>query len=167
MRLTPSGKGGIAEVAIAAAAVKLGIYVSRPIVEGRRYDLIFDVEGRLMRLQCKSASVDSGVVRVGTRTSRHSPGRGYISGTHSERAIDLLAAHCAELDAVYVLPVEEIAGQTMVYLRIEPARNNQNSLVRWARDYELGAIAQLGERSAGSRKVEGSSPSSSTPPKAA
>ncbi len=37
-----------------------------------------------------------------------------------------------------------------------------------ASDYELpGAIAQLGERLAGSQKVAGSSPASSTPPKAA
>jgi PD-(D/E)XK endonuclease len=37
--LTPTMKGAIAETQIAAEAVRLGIVVLRPIVEGRRYDL--------------------------------------------------------------------------------------------------------------------------------
>jgi len=49
----------------------------------------------------------------------------------------------------------------MIHLRLGPTRNNQRLGVKMAAAYELGAIAQLGERSAGSRKVEGSSPSSS------
>ena len=53
--LTPSAKGGIAEMAIAAAAVKLGIVVARPMIEGCRYDLIFDVGDRFWRVQCKWA----------------------------------------------------------------------------------------------------------------
>jgi hypothetical protein len=44
-------KGAIAECAIAAAAVELGIFVLRPVVEGRRYDLLFDVDHRLYRVQ--------------------------------------------------------------------------------------------------------------------
>jgi hypothetical protein len=45
-----------------------------------------------------------------------------------------------------------------VQLRISPTKNNQERRIRWARDYEfaatlrrLGAVAQLGERAAGSR----------------
>jgi hypothetical protein len=46
-----------------------------------------------------------------------------------------------------------------------PTRNNQRRGVHWARDYEFaariqsfGAVAQLGERLAGSQKATGSSP---------
>jgi hypothetical protein len=53
-------------------------------------------------------------------------------------------------------------GRACMHLRLAPARNNQELLVHWAADYRLGAIAQLGERSAGSRKVGGSNPPSST-----
>ena len=52
---TPSMKGGIAETVIAAEAVKLGVFVLRPVVEGGRYDLIFDIDGLLLRVQCKWA----------------------------------------------------------------------------------------------------------------
>jgi len=43
----------VAEAVIAAEAMKLGIDVIKPLSEHTRYDLIFDVRGRLMRIQCK------------------------------------------------------------------------------------------------------------------
>ena len=46
-------KGARAEMAIANAAVQMGVTVSRPLVEGQRYDLVFDVRGALLRVQCK------------------------------------------------------------------------------------------------------------------
>ena len=45
-------KGGIAELAIAWEATKLGIGVYKPMIEGGRYNLIFDVGPRLLRVQC-------------------------------------------------------------------------------------------------------------------
>jgi PD-(D/E)XK endonuclease len=45
--LTTDRKGAIAELAIALAATKAGIEVYRPMSEGGRYDLIFDI-GRLV-----------------------------------------------------------------------------------------------------------------------
>jgi hypothetical protein len=61
-----------------------------------------------------------------------------------------------------VVPVSLVAGRRVIHLRVAPAANNQNLAINWAEQYELGAIAQLGERSAGSRKVGGSNPPSST-----
>ena len=53
----------------------------------------------------------------------------------------------------------------MIRLRLTPPRNNQRACVNLAEDYAFdGAIAQLGERRAGSAKVVGSSPTSSTAP---
>jgi hypothetical protein len=40
---TPSQKGSIAESKVVAAAIELGITVLKPINEGLRYDLVFDV----------------------------------------------------------------------------------------------------------------------------
>ena len=51
-----------------------------------------------------------------------------------------------------------------MHLRIHPTRNSQVSCINMADQYQFnGAVAQLGERAAGSRKVRGSSPLSSTP----
>ena len=48
--MTPNEKGAIAEIAIAAAATKLGVRVLRPLADGGRYDLVFDLAGRLLKV---------------------------------------------------------------------------------------------------------------------
>ncbi len=56
MEWTTDQKGGVAELAIAAEAAQLGIGVLRPVMEGERYDLIFDLGTGLLRVQCKWAT---------------------------------------------------------------------------------------------------------------
>ncbi len=163
MELTPSQKGAIAETAITAAAIELGIGVYRPISEGERYDMIFNLHPRLLRVQCKWASRRSGIVAMRIGTNRLTPA-GYVTTTYTEDEIDAVAAYCLELRKCYLLPISLIAGRTYIHLRLAPSRNNQESRINWAKDYELGAIAQLGERGAGSAEVAGSSPASSTSP---
>ena len=163
--MSPSQKGAIAEIAVAAAAMRLGIRVMKPLDDGGRYDLVFDAGGRLLRVQCKWATATADVVSIPTRTSRHSAQHGYTRTTYGSDEVDGIAAYCETLDECYWLPIERFAGQSYVHLRLRPARNNQRLLVNWARDYPLGAIAQLGERLHGMQEVAGSSPASSTPAK--
>jgi hypothetical protein len=161
MELTTNQKGAIAEARVIAEAVRLGMDVYRPVVEGCRYDLILDTGHSLVRTQCKWACREGDVVLVRGRTSRHTP-RGYVRTKYTRDEIDGIAAWCSGTDECYFIPIVEIEGRASMSLRLGPARNRQESLVHWAADYLLGAIAQLGERSAGSRKVGGSSPPSST-----
>jgi hypothetical protein len=116
---------------------------------------------RLLRVQCKWAQLKDGVIAVHTGTCRRI-GTGYLRTTYSADEVDALAAYCEALERCYLLPISLIAGRSYIHLRLQPSRNNQRALVNWAHEYELGAIAQLGERSAGSRKAGGSSPPSST-----
>jgi prevent-host-death family protein len=157
-------KGNIAEAEIATAAVRQGVDVLKPLVEHGRYDLIFDVGPQLLRIQCKWGAYDrqAGLVRVRIGTSRHTP-RGYVLGTYSVGEIDALGIYCGDLDESYLVPIEVVAGQRQLHLRLRPARNGQRAGLHFAADHLLsGAIAQLGERSDGIRKVVGSSPTSST-----
>ena len=155
--LTTNQKGAIAEAQITAAAVELGLGVWRPMVEGCRYDLILDAGDRLLRTQCKWANRENDVVVVRGRTCRHTP-RGYVWTTYSAEEVDGIAAWCPDTAECYFVPIAEIDGRAAMHLRLAPARNNQELLVHWAADYRLGAIAQLGERLAGSQEVVGSSP---------
>ena len=161
--LTPTEKGAIAEAKIYAAAVEAGIVVARPLSEGSRYDLIFDVGARLLRVQCKWANREGDVIVLRTRTSRHTPS-GYVWTTYTTHEIDGVAAYCPDLEQCFYVPVEQIAGKLVTHLRLAPARNGQLAGVTMAGAHRLGAIAQLGERFAGSEEVAGSSPASSTPP---
>jgi hypothetical protein len=73
--------------------------------------------------------------------------------------VDAIAAYCADIDACFLIPIEDVAGQAVAHLRLSPAANGQEAAIRYAATYEFhGAIAQLGERRAGSAKVGGSSP---------
>jgi PD-(D/E)XK nuclease superfamily protein len=67
-------KGNIAEAAIAAAAIKLGIDVIKPLVEHTRYDLIFDLRPRLLRVQCKWAPLKGDVISVRLVSSYYTSG---------------------------------------------------------------------------------------------
>ena len=156
-----SQKGAVAEAAILAEAVKMEIGVLLPFNEGSRYDLVLDVGNRLLRAQCKWGAVTRDTIHVRLNTSRLTPS-GYVRTTYSAAEVDGFAVYCDDLDRCYWLPIEEFGGKTFVYLRLAPARNNQQQLVKWAAQYEFGAIAQLEERLAGSQKVVGSSPTSST-----
>jgi PD-(D/E)XK nuclease superfamily protein len=155
-------KGAIAEAAIASAAIELGIHVLRPLAEGRRYDLVFDVGDRLLRVQCKWAPRKGNVIAVNLLTHRCTP-RGHVRATYSAEEVDGIAIYCQELKECFYVPIEKAAGRAGMHLRLAPAANGQSEAINWAADYPLGAIAQLGERRAGSAKVVGSSPTSSTP----
>jgi prevent-host-death family protein len=71
--------------------------------------------------------------------------------------------YCSPLDRCYLLPIELVQVMRTIHLRFGSPPNGQCAALHWAADYELsGAVAQLGERRAGSAKAGGSSPPSST-----
>jgi PD-(D/E)XK endonuclease len=166
--VTTNQKGAIAELAITMAAVRLGVDVYRPVAEGGRYDLIFDLRGRLARVQCKWAPLVGDVILIRCDSCRRAP-EGLRARKYAVGEIDAYAAYCAEVDRCYFLAYEEFGGRRQIGLRISRTRNNQNLGVNWASTYEFeatlppsGAVAQLGERLAGSQKGTGSSPVGST-----
>jgi prevent-host-death family protein len=157
-------KGAVAEAKIAAEAIALGIPVLKPASEHSRYDLAFDLGPRIARIQCKWGACQDDVISVRTSTAWHSPTRGYVKTTYDDAEIDAIVVYCGDLDRCYLLPIEQFSGQGGVLLRLVPTRNSQRASLNWATEYEFnrGAIAQLGERLAGSQKVVGSSPTGST-----
>ena len=163
-QLSPNAKGALAEAQITVAAIRAGILVARPLIDGCRFDLIFGLpDGRLERVQCKWGRVRGDVIVVRTGTCRHSPTRGYVRTTYAADEVDALAVYCGELDRCYYVPAAIVVGKSDLHLRLGPARNNQRVGVTMAADYEFGAVAQLGERWHGMPEVRGSSPLSSTP----
>jgi PD-(D/E)XK endonuclease len=154
--LTTDQKGAVAELAIATAAAELGIGVwGAYTVE--RYDLIFDLRPGLLRVQCKWASRHGDVIVVRCYRNRSSR-NGLLRQFYSPDDIDAYAAYCAEVSTCCFLPIEEFSNRIAIQLRLTPALNNQNLRINWAKDFEFaarlgarGAVAQLGERLAGSQ----------------
>ena len=162
--MTTDQKGAIAEMAITLAALKLGVDVYRPVAEGGRYDLVMGVESTLIRVQCKWAVRRGGVVVVRCYSCRRTRA-GMVRRAYTPDQIDAFAAYCLELDRCWFLPIELFPYSSAIQLRLSPTRNNQQLKINWADEFEfaarlgrLGAVAQLGERLAGSQKVRGSNP---------
>ena len=167
--LTTDQKGNIAEAAITAAAIKLGVDVYRPLVEGARYDLIFDIGARLLRVQCKWAARHGDILIIRCYSSRRGVGGRIVCRRYTNDEVDAFAAYSDDTDRCYLLPVPLWADRRQLHLRLAAARNNQKAGTHWAADFEFpatlghsqGAIAQLGERLDGIQKVAGSSPAGS------
>jgi PD-(D/E)XK endonuclease len=138
-QLTPSQKGAAAEATIAAVAIRLGFTVLRPLCEGRRYDLVIDLEPQLLRVQCKLAQRLDGVVSVRLKTNRYTPG-GYVSTSYSPAEIDAIGAYSPELNRCFLIPVSEVLGRRVLHLRLDPTKNKQLQGIRWADDYEFEAM---------------------------
>jgi PD-(D/E)XK endonuclease len=160
--LTPNEKGAIAEQRIVAEAIRLDIPVLRPVIAGCRYDVAFDFGDRIARVQCKWGRILNDCVVARISTCRHSPTRGYVRTTYSPAEIDAFAIYCGDLDRCFYVPITEVAARHDLNLRLTRPKNNQRIGVTLADDHLLGAVAQLGERDAGSVEVRGSSPLSST-----
>jgi PD-(D/E)XK endonuclease len=166
--LTTDQKGNVAELAIAKAAIELGVDVYLPIGEGGRYDMIFEIADRLWRIQCKWAPRCGEVVVLRCYSCRRSRD-GLLRRTYAPGEIDAFAAYCPDTDSCYFVPFGLLAANSQIALRLAPSKNNQSVGINWASDYEFaatigarGAIAQLGERRRGTPKVAGSSPAGST-----
>jgi prevent-host-death family protein len=148
---------------ISAEATKHGIVVSRPDA-ATRYDLIFDTGSSLLRVQCKCGALDrnAGVIKVRLESCWYTP-TGYVRNPYAAGDVDLFAVYCGEQGRCYLLPADGLTGRHAIYLRLSQPRNKQRACVNLASDFTFdGAIAQLGERLAGSQQVAGSSPASST-----
>ncbi len=136
VELTPSQKGAAAEAQITAAVIQLGLTVLRPLCEGRRYDLVIDLEPTLLRVQCKMARRSRGVLAIGLATCRYTP-NGYVRSCYSAAEIDAIGAYSPELGKAYLLPMSAITSRRSLHLRLEPTGNNQAAGINWARDNEL------------------------------
>lgn len=171
--LTTDQKGSVAELAIVWAAARRGVGVFRPLTDGERYDLIFDLRPGLIRVQCKWAVLRGDVVIVRSYSSRRTSD-GLKRMFYDPGDVDAIAAYCAELDRCFFVPMSCLRGHSGIQLRVKPTANNQRLGVSWAADFDferldwaaLGAVAQLGERRHGMPKVTGSIPVGSIAPAA-
>ena len=156
--LTTDQKGAIAELGIAWHATNLGVDVYKPVSEGGRYDLIFDFDDQLWRVQCKWARRYGDVLIIRCYSCRRAR-EGMRVRRYTPDEVDAFAAYSADFDRCFFIPIAVVGAKRNFQLRLLPARNKQRQGINWADDYDFaatlarpqGAVAQLGERAAGSR----------------
>ena len=101
-------KGDIAEQAVVLYALKQGWGVLRPVGDRLPYDLVFDIDGRLVRIQVKSAWFDETrqnyvVDTRRTKTNR----RQMIRKTYSDNDFEFAVIYIDNLNVFYVIPVND------------------------------------------------------------
>ena len=104
-------KGDIAEQAAILQAMKRGWGVSKPIGDRLPYDLVFDVDGTLVKVQVKSSWFDGPscnyvVDNRRTKTNR----RVMVREAYKSTDFDFALAYLAGADLFYVFPAEVFIG---------------------------------------------------------
>lgn len=114
-----------------ADLVDLGLDVLVPFGSGHPYDLVVDLGGDFVRVQCKTAWLRGGCIVFNSRSTDHGGGpRPYLG------LADIFGVFFPPSKAVFLVPVVELPGFEG-RLRIERTRNNQKKGVRVAADYAL------------------------------
>jgi hypothetical protein len=132
----PVDVGTRTEAAILSELIRRGYNVLLPFGVNQRYDLVLDMGGRFVRVQCKTARLDDGCVVFSSRSVRSNRTRTLFRPYAGE--IELFMAFCRATGRLYAVPIED-APPTEVRLRLSPTATGQAKGVRWARDYELPA----------------------------
>ncbi len=123
--------GNLAEAKIIARAMERGYGVSLPFGDWR-YDLIFDIEGKLLRVQVKTGKLREGVVVFPCCSFDASKGR----RSYTAEEIDVFAVYCAGLDKCDMGTLEMTAA-TETSRRVTATRNNQKQGIKFATDFEF------------------------------
>ncbi len=131
-------KGQITESMVLARLVQLGYRCLIPWGHDHRYDIAIDDDGKLVRIQCKTARYrkEGGSIAFNTDiTYARVGGKPHIIKGYKGQA-DYFGVYSPDTGKVYLIPVD-IENTRLVILRLTPTRNNQEKGVRWAKDYEI------------------------------
>jgi PD-(D/E)XK endonuclease len=132
----PVDVGLRSEAAILSELVRRGYAVLLPFGVNQRYDLVVDLEGELIKAQCKTGRLRNGSVSFSAQSIVTSKTRNVARGYAGEA--DIFLVFCPATEGIYVVPVDE-APRCQMHLRIDGCRNGQRERVHWACDYELPA----------------------------
>lgn len=128
--------GKTTELEVLLYVTKKGISVSIPFGDKDRYDQIWDINGKLIRVQIKTSHLytkNTGKA-IEFKTTGTSNGK---TTCYSEDEIDYFATFWD--NQVYVVPVNETSSKKV--LRFESSINSPN--ISWAEDYTLEEVFQL------------------------
>ena len=133
IKLSSKQKGNLTELQSITAFYELGYQVSIPYGENSRYDFIADINGKLIKVQCKtSREIDNGVIEFSCRSCRSNT-QSSIERRYTKDEIDFFCTywngHC------YLVPVEETSISKK--LRFVAPKNGQKVGISYAKDYEL------------------------------
>ena len=130
-----TGRGDISEIQVAAALMRRGRRVLRPISSGLRYDLLIDDgDGTFSRVQCKTGLMKDGFIVFRARNfDARRP-----SDVSYRGQIEAFGVFCPQNGRTYLVPMAPLtASDSTARLRLRPARNGQRTGVRRAEEFDI------------------------------
>ena len=97
-------KADIAESATVTELLKRGFKVLRPIGDRLPYDLAIDADGKLLRVQVKSAWLYNGAYKIDTRMTKTNR-RKMIRKYYDKDDFDFAIIYIRDLNIFYIMPV--------------------------------------------------------------
>jgi hypothetical protein len=134
-----SKKGEITESIVLARLVQLGYECLLPWGHDHRYDIAIDDNGKLVRIQCKTARYVEkwGCLEFNTAiTYARVGGKPHVRKGYQGEA-DYFGVYSPDMGKIYLVPVGDVPMCSKAVLRLHPTKNNQAKGVRWAKDYEI------------------------------
>ena len=114
-----------------ADVLRRGYRVAIPYGEDWPFDLLVLKDGEFLRVQCKYARSDGGVLIAKCDSTNN-----WSIVRYTKATIDVLAVYDATTQRCYYIPAEELGdGRARMSLRLAPTLNNQAAGIRWADPY--------------------------------
>lgn len=131
--------GEITEQEVALEFLKLGILVSKPLVQSSKYDFIVDINHKLYKIQVKTGTFkENAYLEFATSTS-HTNTQGTLNLSYSEEDVDFFATMYE--GQCYLVPYN-LCGKRGQRIRFVPTKNGQTKGILFAKDFHLEYIVK-------------------------
>lgn len=131
--------GEITEQQVALEFLKLGIMVSKPLVQSSRYDFIVEINTKLYKIQVKTCTLKEDAFLEFSTSTSHTNTQGTKNISYSKKDVDFFATYYQ--GQCYLIPFEK-CGNRNQRLRLVPTKNGQVKNITFAKDFLLQDIIQ-------------------------
>lgn len=122
--------GNQSEAIILSEYLRAGFIVSVPFGSGASYDLLVDTGSKIYKVQVKTGWISKGVLKY--KCLRRNSGR-EARRAYNENEVDYFAIYNPSDNLLVGIPVKN--HPTLGWLRLEPVKNGQAKMIRWASDF--------------------------------
>ena len=127
--------GNITELEVLTYITKLGYQVSIPFGDRERYDQVWDINGKLLKIQIKTSRYTNDAIKFSCRSSHRVKGK-CVHTQYTSDEIDYFATFWD--GKCYLVPIEETSNEKT--LRFCLPKNGQTKGITLAKDYEVEEV---------------------------
>lgn len=131
-------KGLLTELQCEIDFTKLGFVLSKPITADSRYDYIADVNGKLLRIQCKTGTAYDNENAFSFLCCSNNWN---TKSVHSYTKEEIDYYYIVFKDKSYLFPVE-LGNRKQKVLRLNTKNKGNQCTITWAKDYEFMKVME-------------------------